>query len=300
MLRTRRPRDRARRGGAARVTERLKELEHAGFQFEAADGSFDLLIRRETGEHEPLFRLESWRVIAEKRADGRVETEATVKVWVDGERHVHTAEGNGPVNALDRALRGAIASLYPHLQDIKLVNYKVRILDQWKATGAVTRVLLDASDGTDSWGAIGVPENVIEASWDALVDSLEAGMLPGRAQHARAGGGRPRAERARGPARPARSSAPRRRRRPRGAALRTPLARPAGARRFEAASRPGRRRARQSRCPAGTAGLHLALRAVGVAAGDEVVTTPFCSWRRRTRSSTRRAAGIRGHRPARR
>jgi 2-isopropylmalate synthase len=175
---------------AGRVTERLKALEHAGFQFEAADGSFDLLIRRETGEHEPLFRLESWRVIAEKRADGRVETEATVKVWVDGERHVHTAEGNGPVNALDRALRGAIGALYPHLRDIKLVNYKVRILDEWKATGAVTRVLLDASDGTDSWGAIGVHENVIEASWDALVDSLEAGTMrarPPRAEHARAG-----------------------------------------------------------------------------------------------------------------
>ena len=93
---------------AARVVERVKELEHRGFQFEAADGSFDLLIRRETGEYEPLFRLESWRVMAEKREDGRVETEATIKIWVDGERYVRTAEGNGPVNALDRALREAI------------------------------------------------------------------------------------------------------------------------------------------------------------------------------------------------
>jgi 2-isopropylmalate synthase len=176
---------------AERVTARVKELEHAGFQFEAADGSFDLLIRRETGEYEPLFRLESWRVIAEKRVgpeggQGRVQTEATIKVWVDGERHVHTAEGNGPVNALDRALRGAIGEINPHLARIKLVNYKVRILDEFKATGAVTRVLLDASDGTDTWGAIGVHENVIEASWDALVDSLEAGMLPGRMHHERA------------------------------------------------------------------------------------------------------------------
>jgi 2-isopropylmalate synthase len=162
---------------ASRVVERVKELEHRGFQFEAADGSFDLLIRRETGEYEPLFRLESWRVMAEKRADGRVETEATIKLWVDGRRYVRTAEGNGPVHALDRALREAIAERYPHLADIKLVNYKVRILDEWKATGATTRVLLDASDGTHSWGAIGVHENVIEASWDALVDSLEAGML---------------------------------------------------------------------------------------------------------------------------
>jgi 2-isopropylmalate synthase len=165
---------------ASRVVERVKELEHRGFQFEAADGSFDLLIRRETGEYEPLFRLESWRVIASKGEDGRVETEATIKLWVDGHRYVRTAEGNGPVHALDRALREAIAERYPHLRDIKLVNYKVRILDEWKATGATTRVLLDASDGVHSWGAIGVHENVIEASWDALVDSLEAGMLRSR------------------------------------------------------------------------------------------------------------------------
>lgn len=166
---------------ASRVVERVKELEHRGFQFEAADGSLDLLIRRETGAYEPLFRLESWRVIAEKREDGKVQTEATIKIWMDGERYVRTEEGNGPVNALDRALRAAIGERYPHLRDIHLVNYKVRILEEFKATGATTRVLLDASDGTHTWGAIGVHENIIEASWDALVDSLEAGMLPRRA-----------------------------------------------------------------------------------------------------------------------
>jgi 2-isopropylmalate synthase len=171
---------------ATRVVERVKELEHRGYQFEAADGSFDLLIRRETGEYQPLFRLESWRAIVEKRADGRVETEATIKIWVDGERYVRTAEGNGPVHALDKALRGAIGERYPHLRDIQLVNFKVRILDETKGTGAVTRVLLDASDGIDTWGTIGVSENIIEASWDALVDSLEAGMLPARTQHQRA------------------------------------------------------------------------------------------------------------------
>jgi 2-isopropylmalate synthase len=168
---------------ASRVIERVKALEHEGFQFEAADGSFDLLIRKETGEYEPLFRLESWRVIAEKREDGKVQTEATIKIWIDGERYVRTAEGNGPVHALDLALRAAIGERHPHLRDIRLVNFKVRILDEWKATGATTRVLLDASDGIDTWGAIGVHENVIEASWDALVDSLEAGMLPGRVNH---------------------------------------------------------------------------------------------------------------------
>jgi 2-isopropylmalate synthase len=170
---------------AARTVERVKELEAGGYQFEAADGSFDLLIRKEAGEYEPLFRLEAWRVIVEKREVGKVQTEATIKIWVDGERYVRTAEGNGPVHALDRALRAAIGETYPHLRDIELVNFKVRILDENKGTGAVTRVLLDASDGTDTWGTIGVSENVIEASWEALVDSLEAGMLPWRASHRR-------------------------------------------------------------------------------------------------------------------
>jgi 2-isopropylmalate synthase len=161
---------------AQRVVERVKELEQEGFQFEAADGSFELLLRKEAGEYEPLFRLESWRVIVEKHADGRANTEATVKIWLGGERYVRTAEGNGPVNALDRALRDAIGEIHPHLKDIELVNYKVRILDETKGTGAVTRVLIDASDGHDVWGSIGVAENLIAASWDALVDSLEYGM----------------------------------------------------------------------------------------------------------------------------
>jgi 2-isopropylmalate synthase len=180
---------------AVRVVERVKERESQGFHYEAADGSFDLLIRRETGGYEPLFRLEAWRVIVEKREDGKVQTEATIKIWVDGERYLRTAEGNGPVNALDRALRAAIGDVYPHLRDIELVNYKVRILDENKGTGAVTRVLLDSSDGTDTWGTIGVSENIIEASWEALVDSLEAGMLPSRSGHTRRKSGEPAAPR---------------------------------------------------------------------------------------------------------
>jgi 2-isopropylmalate synthase len=159
--------------GAARVIERVKDLEHQGFQYEAADGSFELLLRQEAGEYEPLFRLESWRVIVEQRADGKVETEATIKIWVDGERYVTTAEGNGPVNALDAALRAAIVQVHPHLGAVELVNYKVRILDQAHGTDAVTRVFIDASDGTGVWGSTGVHENVIAASWQALVDSLE-------------------------------------------------------------------------------------------------------------------------------
>jgi 2-isopropylmalate synthase len=165
---------------AAKILERVKELEHRGFQFEAADGSFELLIRKQAGEYEPLFRLESWRVLVEKRADGKVETEATIKIWLGGERYVRTAEGNGPVHALDRALREAIGEIHPHLKDIDLVNFKVRILDETKGTGAVTRVLIDASDGEEVWGSIGVSENLIAASWDALVDSLEYGMQSAR------------------------------------------------------------------------------------------------------------------------
>jgi 2-isopropylmalate synthase len=158
---------------AARAVERLKEREHAGYHYEAAPASFELLLRREAGSYKPLFKLESFRVITEKRAGGQVQTEATIKVEVDGERFVRVAEGNGPVNALDRALRGAITERYPHLADIELTNYKVRILDEAHGTGAVTRVLLDSANGTGEWGTIGVSENIIEASWEALVDSLE-------------------------------------------------------------------------------------------------------------------------------
>jgi 2-isopropylmalate synthase len=181
--------ERARQAGIAadgelaeRILGRVKELEHSGFQFEAADGSFELLVRREADEHyEPLFKLESWRVIVEKHSDGHATTEATIKIWVGGERYVRTAEGNGPVHALDRALRDAIGEIHPHLREIELVNFKVRILDETKGTGAVTRVLIDASDGQEVWGSIGVSENLIAASWDALVDSLEYGMQSGGA-----------------------------------------------------------------------------------------------------------------------
>ena len=158
----------------------MKELEHRGYQFEAADGSFELLMRRETGTYEPLFELESWRVIVEQRAGGRVETEATIKIWVGGERVVRTAEGNGPVNALDAALKSAVGQVHPHLADIELADFKVRILDSTKGTGATTRVLIDATDGQETWGSIGVDENLIAASWEALVDSLARSEQAGR------------------------------------------------------------------------------------------------------------------------
>jgi 2-isopropylmalate synthase len=164
--------------GARNAIERIKEREHEGYQYEAADASFELLLRHEAGTYEPLFRLESFRVITEKSADGRVETEATIKLFVGDQRYVTTAEGDGPVHALDRALRSAISEQHPELAEIELTNFKVRILDENHGTGAVTRVLLDASDGQESWGSIGVSANVIEASWEALVDSLEYAFQP--------------------------------------------------------------------------------------------------------------------------
>ncbi len=159
------------------VLRRLKEREHRGYHYEAAEASFELLLRDELAPRKPLFHLESWRVIVEQREDGKAVVEATIKVHVNGDRIISTAEGNGPVNALDTALRLAITRKYPELDQISLVNYRVRILDENKGTGAATRVLLDASDGDESWGSIGVSQNIIEASWEALVDSIEYGML---------------------------------------------------------------------------------------------------------------------------
>ena len=165
-------------GVAGRAVERLKEREHRGYHYEAAQASFELLLRREAGAYEPLFELEGFRVVTEKRAGEGARTEATIELLVDGERFVRSATGNGPVNALDRALRRAIVDRHPHLAEIELTNYKVRILDETHGTDAVTRVLLDSSDGEREWGTIGVSENIIEASWEALVDSLEYAFQP--------------------------------------------------------------------------------------------------------------------------
>jgi len=164
--------------GARSAIDEIKRREHLGYQYEAADASFELLLRREAGSYESLFRLESFRVVTEKRADGRVETEATIKLWVGDTRYIRTAEGDGPVHALDRALRDAITEQHPEIAEVELTNFKVRILDENHGTGAITRVLLDSSDGHDSWGSIGVSANVIEASWEALVDSLEYAFQP--------------------------------------------------------------------------------------------------------------------------
>jgi 2-isopropylmalate synthase len=165
--------------GLTEVLDNLKELEHRGYHFEVADGSLELLMRAATGWKQTFFRLESFRVITEQREDGSFLTEATIKVHVADERVLATAEGNGPVNALDAALRKAIGSKYPELSHLHLTDYKVRVLDTAKGTGAVTRVLIDSTDGERTWTTIGVSENIIEASWEALEDSLVFGLLQG-------------------------------------------------------------------------------------------------------------------------
>jgi 2-isopropylmalate synthase len=162
---------------ADRVLRRLKEKEAAGYHYEAADASFELLVRSEMGLEAELFHLEAFRIIIEQREDGSALAEATVKVHVGGDRFIETAEGNGPVNALDKALRMGIERRFPHVQDIHLVNYRVRILDEDRGTAATTRVIIDSSDGRDSWGSVGVGENIVEASWEALVDSISYGLL---------------------------------------------------------------------------------------------------------------------------
>ena len=173
-----------------RVLDELKRLEHEGYHFEVADGSLELLLRRATGWTSDYFTVESFRVITDhgERNDrneavsaddalSAVMTEATVKVHVEAERIVATAEGNGPVNALDGALRGAIGAKFPALDHIHLTDYRVRVLDSGRGTGAVTRVLVDTTDGERTWTTIGVSENIIEASWQALYDSIVFGLL---------------------------------------------------------------------------------------------------------------------------
>jgi 2-isopropylmalate synthase len=159
------------------VIDDLKRLEHEGYHFEAADASLELLMRRASGWQQDFFRVESMRVITDEMATGEFTTEATVKVWVGDQRHVHTSEGNGPVNAIDSALRAAITGSYPLLTKVHLTDYKVRILDGATATGAITRVLIDATNGDRTWTTIGVSANIIEASWRALEETMVYGLL---------------------------------------------------------------------------------------------------------------------------
>lgn len=159
------------------IVEVVKDREAKGWTFEAADASFELLLRSAMGEQVRGFDVESWRAIVEQRPDGQVLSEATVKVHAGGERIVATGEGNGPVNALDRALRQALGVIYPELDDMELTDYKVRIVEGVRGTDAVTRVLVGTQDHEDSWTTVGVHDNVVAASWMALQDAVDYGLL---------------------------------------------------------------------------------------------------------------------------
>ncbi|WP_377269267.1 citramalate synthase [Peterkaempfera sp. SMS 1(5)a] len=161
-----------------RVVARIKEQEKAGYTYEAADASFELLLRDEVkGRRERFFELESWRTIIEQTPAGGALNEATVKLWAKGERIVATGEGSGPVDALDKALRSALEQIYPQLAKLELVDYRVRILEGRHGTGSETRVLIDTSDGASEWSTVGVAPNVIAASWQALDDAYTYGLL---------------------------------------------------------------------------------------------------------------------------
>ena len=279
----------------------------AGYQFEAADASFELLMRRETGAYEPLFQLESWRVIVEQRADGKVETEATIKIWIDGERYVRTAEGNGPVNALDSALRDAIGEIHPHLR-----RHRARQLQgphprrDARAPARSTRVLIDASDGERRLGH----DRRRRERHRRLAGRRSSTRSRTREQPGRAGAARPRGAGGEQP-RPGVSAAAGRRSRspgrcwarrrsggPRGAALRASSRSARACPAFEQAFAARLGAPHASAVSSGTAGLHLALRAVGVKDGDEVVTSPFSFVASANACLFERArAGLRRHRP---
>ena len=159
------------------VLEQIKQMEAKGFTFEGAEASFELMLRRAHPGYVPPFELLDYMVLVERRRGRGLLAEATVKVRV-GPKIMHTAaEGNGPVNALDAALRKALTGVYPHLSVVKLADYKVRILDSDTATAATTRVLIDSKDGTNRWSTVGASTNIIDASWRALADSMEYAMI---------------------------------------------------------------------------------------------------------------------------
>ena len=160
-----------------KILKLLQDLEHKGYQFEAADASFEILIKRTMKQYKKFFDLESFRVVVEKKPDGRITSEAIIKIKVKGIQEHTAADGDGPVNALDNALRKALKSFYPTLAKMHLSDFKVRVLDEKAGTASKVRVLIQSQDESDSWGTVGVSENIIEASWQALVDSEEYKLL---------------------------------------------------------------------------------------------------------------------------
>ena len=160
------------------IMRELKKLEQLGYQFEGADSSFELLIRKHTGSYHPFFRLIHYKILTGRPVDDPAcSASATVKVQVDDKMQLMAAEGNGPINALDKALRAALEVFYPALSRVHLIDYKVRVMDQKNATGATVRVLITSTDGKRVWSTVGVSSDVVEASWIALVDSIEFKLI---------------------------------------------------------------------------------------------------------------------------
>ncbi len=162
---------------AREVIQRVNQLEKEGYQFEGAEGSFKLLLAKAMGKYKRFFELKGFRVIIENRGEKELFSEATIKVQVRGVEEHTAAEGNGPVDALDNALRKALEKFYPQLREMRLTDFKVRILDSSEGTGARVRVLIESSDGVERWGTVGASENIIEASWEALVDAVEYKLM---------------------------------------------------------------------------------------------------------------------------
>jgi len=162
---------------AKKFLKLLQDLENNGYQFEAADGSFDVLMKKSFKKYNKFFDLEGCKVMVEKRKDNRLFTEATIRLKVNKKEQYSAAEGDGPVNALDNALRKALNEFYPNLEKMHLSDFKVRVLDAKAGTAAKVRVLIESQDDKDSWTTVGVHENIIEASWQALVDSIEYKLL---------------------------------------------------------------------------------------------------------------------------
>ena len=162
---------------AKKLLKDLQDKEHSGYQFEAADASFELFMKRHLKKYTPFFKLEGFKVFTEKRFDGKIFAEASIRVNVNGEEKFSASEGDGPVDALDRALRQALHKFYPHIDRMHLTDFKVRVIDTQAGTAARVRVLIESQDDSDSWTTVGVHENIIEASWEALIDSIEYKLI---------------------------------------------------------------------------------------------------------------------------
>lgn len=159
------------------MIRKIKDLEHQGYQFEGADASLELLLREAAGGLEEMFKLEKAKILVEKTGDGQFVSEAIIKINVNGQSVYTAAEGIGPVNAMDKALRSALVEFYPEIKHVHLSDYKVRVIDEKDATAAKVRVLMESSDIESNWSTVGVSENIIEASWQALVDSIRYGLI---------------------------------------------------------------------------------------------------------------------------